>query len=144
MQSFTSVPFKNETALTHVHGIAKFSSAGIVFEFEGKFLGLIAKGIKEAKLPIAEILDVKFKKGVMKRGARIDVRLKSMVRLKDFPNEQGKIVLRIGADDWHRARDAVTALEKDLAEAAASLPPVHTSVSSLFDGSEDDAEKLSR
>jgi len=44
--TFTSVPFKAESGLTQVDGIAKFSSAGIVLEFESKFIGLIKSGVK--------------------------------------------------------------------------------------------------
>ena len=66
MQTFTSVPFKTESehGLTQVNGVAKFSSAGVVLEFESKLFGLIGGGVKEVRLPKDEILDVKFKKGV--------------------------------------------------------------------------------
>ena len=37
---------------------------------------------------------------------------------------------------------AVAKLQKDMADEAASLPPYHTSVSSLFDGSEDETQEL--
>jgi hypothetical protein len=77
-QGFTSVPFKAESGLSSVNGIAKFSAAGIVLEFESKLLGLIASGVKEYKLPVAEILDVKFRKGFMKRGAKIEVRTRHL------------------------------------------------------------------
>ena len=65
MQSFTSIPFKTKTdsGLSEINGVAKFSSAGIVLEFESKLFGLISKGVKEARIPINEIHDVKFKKG---------------------------------------------------------------------------------
>ena len=71
MQSFISVPFKTESGLSQVNGVGKFSSAGVVLEFESKLFGILPGGVKEARIPIAEILDVKFKKGVLKRGAKI-------------------------------------------------------------------------
>jgi hypothetical protein len=142
MQSFTSVPFKSESGLSQTNGIAKFSAAGIVLEFESKILGLISKGVKEVRLPIAELLDVKFKKGVMRRGAKIEVRLRSFTKLTELPNQEGKLVLKIGTDDWERARDAVARIVKDMAESAANVPPTHTPVSVLFDESEEDTAEL--
>ena len=144
MQSFTSIPFKatSENGFSHVNGVAKFSLAGIVLEFESKLLGLISTGIKEVRLPLAEIHDIKFKKGVMKRGAKIEIRLNSFAKLAAVPNQEGKIVLKLFPDDFERARDAVARLEKDMADHAASLPPPHPPLRSLFDESEDDTQEL--
>ena len=142
MQSFTSVPFKTESGMASVHGVAKFSPAGIVLEFESKFLGFISTGVKEARLPIGELLDVKFKKGVMKRGSKIEIRLNSFAKLTQVPNSEGKITLKIEREDFERAREAVDRLEKDRAEHQASLPPPHPPLRSLFDESEDDTQDL--
>lgn len=143
-QSFTSIPFKTNThsGFLHVNGVAKFSSAGVVFEFESKVLGMLPIGVKEARLPIEEILDLKFKKGVFKRGAKIEIRTKSLATLSELPNSDGKLKLDILAEDFERARDAVERLQKDMAEHAASLPPAHTPVSVLFDAGEDETQKL--
>jgi|SRR5438445_1793670 len=142
MQSFTSVPFKTESGVSSVNGVAKFSSAGIVLEFESKLFGLISKGVKEARLSTGEILDVKFKKGVFKRGAKIEIRTKSIAKLTELPNNEGKVTLKLHADDFERARDAVAQLQRDMAEQAADLPPTHTPVSVLFDESEDETREL--
>ena len=142
MQSFINVPFKTESGLSQINGVAKFSPAGIVLEFESKLLGLISTGIKEARLPIGELHDVKFKKGVMKRGSRIEIRLNSFAKLTEAPNQEGKIVLKLFPDDFERARDAVARLEQDLVEHQASLPPPHPPLRSLFDESEDDTQEL--
>ena len=144
MQSFTSVPFKTETGLSQVNGVAKFSPAGIVLEFESKLLGLISTGIKEARLSIGELHDVKFKKGVMKHGTKIEIRLNSFAKLTELPNSKGKITLKLFPDDFERARDAVARLEKDMAEHNANLPPPHPPLKSLFDESEDDTKELDR
>ena len=64
-----------------------------------------------------------------------------MAKLKELPNSEGKMTLKIGSDDFERARDAVTQLQKDMIKAAA-LPPTHTPVSVLFDESEDDTQEL--
>lgn len=144
MQSFTSVPFKTESGLSTINGVAKFSSAGIVLEFESKLFGLISSGVKEAQLPIGELHDVKFKKGVMKRGAKIEIRLNSFAKLTEVPNQEGKIILKLFSDDFDRARDAVARLEKDMVEHRESLPPPHPPRRSLFDESEDDTQELRR
>ena len=144
MQNFTSVPFKTESThgLTTVNGVAKFSSAGVVLEFESKLFGLISNGVKEARLSTNEILDIKFKKGVFKRGAKIEIRMKTFSKLAEVPNTDGKLILKIQTDDFERARDAVEKLQKEMTETVSSLPPVHTPVSVLFDESEDDTKDL--
>src|SRR6476620_4138031 len=95
MQSFTSIPFKTESGISHINGVAKFSSAGIVLEFESKLFGLISSGIKEARLAMIDILDVKFRKGVFKHGAKIEIRMKSLSKLSELPNKEGKVVLKL-------------------------------------------------
>lgn len=144
MQSFTSIPFKSEadSGFSSINGVAKFSSAGIVLEFESKVLGLISKGVKEERLPMSELLDVKFKKGFLRRGAKIEIRLNSFTRLTELPNKEGKLTLKISHDDWERARDAVAKLHGDRTERAAALPPAHTPVSVLFDETEEETQEL--
>ena len=140
--NFTSVPFKAESGLSQIDGMGKFSSAGIVLEFESKFFGLVSSGVKENRIALEEILDVKFRKGFLKRWARIEIRLKSFTRLSELPNSDGKITLKIKKDDFELARDAVAKLQKDLNEHKESLPPAHTPVSRLFDESEDETKEL--
>ena len=122
MQSFTSVPFKTESGISSVNGVAKFSPAGIVLDFESKWFGLISTGVKEARLPIGELLDIKFKKGVMKRGSKIEIRLNSFTRLTELPSNEGKITLKIERDDFDRAREAVERIEKGRTQNFASAP----------------------
>jgi len=142
MQSFTSIPFKTDSGMSTINGVAKFSSAGIVLEFESKLFGLISNGVKESRLALGEILDVKFKKGVFKRGAKIEIRTKSLAKLTELPNSEGKLTLKLLADDFDRARDAVAKLQKDMTEHTAALPPTHTPVSVLFDAGEDETQEL--
>ncbi len=105
-QSFTSVPFKSEKhhGLSEVNGIAKFSAAGIVLEFEAKLFGLISDGVKEVRLPIGELLDIKFRKGLFKRGAKIEMRTRTFAALSELPNTDGKVTLKIGRDDFERLK----------------------------------------
>ena len=142
MSNFTSIPFKTESGISSVNGVAKFSSAGVVLEFESKLFGLISNGVKEARLAVDEILDIKFKKGVFKRGAKIEIRTKSLAKLNELPNSDGKATLKIQSDDFDGAREAVAKLQKVMTEQAASLPPTHTPVSVLFDESEDETDEL--
>jgi hypothetical protein len=141
MSGFTSIPFKTESGFSSANGVAKFSAAGIVLEFESKFLGVFGTGVKEARLPLTELLDVKFRKGLFKRGAKIEIRLKSFTELTKLPNSEGKIVLKLSPDDHERARQAVEQLNKDLIEEKASLPPTRTPVSSLFDEIDEEGQK---
>lgn len=140
--NFISVPFKAESGLSQIDGMGKFSPAGIVLEFESKLFGLIKNGVQEARLPLADILDVKFRKGVFKRGAKIEIRLKSFTQLAELPNKDGKLILKIARDDYERAQEAVEKLQKAQTEERESLPPAHTPVSRLFDESEDETKKL--
>lgn len=128
--------------LSQVAGVAKFSSAGIVLEYEGKLFGIIKSGVKESRLAADEILDVKFKKGLFRYGARIVIRLKSFAKLSETPNKDGKITLKILRDDHALAAEAVAKLQNDLIERQASLPPAQTPVSRLFDESEDETKGL--
>ena len=139
---YISVPFKTESGLSQIDGMAKFSPAGIVLEFESKLFGIIKDGVKEARIATDEILDVKFRKGFFKIGAKIEIRLKDFTKLSKLPNKDGKITLKIKKDDFERAQEAVAKLQKDLTEQREFLPPTHTPVSRLFDESEDETKEL--
>lgn len=132
-QGFSSVPFKTESGLSSINGVAKFSSAGIVLEFEAKLFGLIASGVKEVRLSTGELLDVKFRKGFLKRGAKIEVRTRTFAKLAELPNKDGKLILKLTPDDYERGFEAVRQIQKDIADYQASSPPPHTPVSKLFD-----------
>ncbi|MBS1793527.1 MAG: hypothetical protein JSS81_06715 [Acidobacteria bacterium] len=142
MQSFITVPFKTETGFSQIEGIGKFSPAGVVLEFESKFLGLIKSGVKENRIALDELLDCRFRKGFLKFGAKIELRLKSLQRLSELPSHEGKIALKLRRDDFEIAREAVELVNKAIAARRENLPPVHTPVSSLFDESEAETKEL--
>lgn len=145
MNGFTSVPFKTESAhgLSQVNGVAKFSSAGVVLEFESKLFGIIGGGVKEVRLPKDDILDIKFRKGVFRRSAKIEIRTKTFSKLAELPNSDGKLTLKLVRDDFERGQSAVEQLQKDLAQHAESLPPPRTPVSELFsEETEDETVQL--
>jgi len=147
MQNFTSVPFKTETGhgLSQINGVAKFSPAGIVLEYESKLFGIIAGGVKEVRLPLSEILDVKFRKGLMKRGAKIEIRMRSFTQLAQLPNNDGKLILKLVRDDFDRGQSAVEQIQKDLTTHESELPPPRTPVSQLFeDETEEETRPLSK
>lgn len=141
MQNFTSIPFKAESGLSKIDGMAKFSAAGVVLEFESKLFGLISHGVKEVRLALPDILDVRFRKGFFKRGAKIEIRATTFTKLAELPNKDGKLTLKLVSDDFDRAKNAVEKLQRDMSETAASLPPVQTPVSQLF---EDETEEETR
>lgn len=140
--NFISVPFKIDENFSRFSGVGKFSPAGIVLEFEAKIFGIIKGGVKEVRFSLEDILDVKFKKGFLKRGARIEIRTKSFAKLNEMPNRDGKITLKLERDDFERASKAVLSLQKDLSEYQENEQPAHTPVSRLFDESEDETKEL--
>ena len=147
MHGFTSVPFKTESehGLTSVNGVAKFSAAGVVLEFESKLFGLIGGGVKEVRLPVDEILDVKFRKGFFKRLAKIEIRMKIFGKVAELPTTNGKLILKLVHEDFDRAQSAVEQLLKDLAHHEATLPPPRTPVGELFaEKTEDETKSLDK
>ena len=140
-QSFTSIPFKTESGMSQINGVAKFSSAGVVLEFESKLFGIIKAGVREVRIPLAELLDIKFRKGVFKRGARIELRTTTFSKLSELPYKDGKLTLKIERDDFERGEQAVTRLQKEMSEHAESLPPAHTPLSQLFQDETEEVKK---
>ena len=134
MQSFISVPFKTESShgLSQINGVAKFSPAGVVLEFESKLFGVIPGGVKEVRIPIGELLDVKFRKGMFRYGAKIELRTKTFATLAALPNNNGKVTLKLVRDDFERGQKAVEQMQKDLTGYADELPPPRTPVGDLF------------
>jgi hypothetical protein len=139
---FISVPFKaaSGNGMTEYNGIAKFSPAGIVFEFDSIMLGLIGGEVKEVQVALDEILDIRFRKGIYKFFAQIQLRLSNFTKLSQLPNYGGKVKLKIKREDFELAREAVIKLQKDLTDQHEFLPPAP--VGSLFDGSEDETKEL--
>ncbi|HEY0462474.1 MAG TPA: hypothetical protein VGC97_25290 [Pyrinomonadaceae bacterium] len=142
MTNYITVPFKAESGLSQFDGMGKFSPAGIVLEFESKFLGLIKSGVQENRIALDEILDVKFRKGFLKLGAKIEIRLKNFAKLAELPSRDGKITLKIKREDFDSAREAVEHLNKNMTEHRENLPPAHTPISVLFDESEAETSGL--
>ncbi len=145
-QNYISIPFKSDSSngFQEYNGIAKFSRAGIIFEFQSKFLGLIGGDVKEVRVSLDEILDIKFRKGIYRLFAKIQIRLKSFAKLSELPNNDGKINLKIKREDFqlaHAAYEQILQFIEDenqriLQEAVGQneqLPPVRTSVNELFD-----------
>ena len=141
-QGFTSVAFKMDDGMTQIAGISKFSSAGIIIEFESKLFGIINNGVKEVRIALNEILDVKFKKGVFKVGAKIEVRLNTFAKLSELPNKNGRLILKVVREDFEEAEKAAAKLQKDVQNLQLSLSEEQTPVRRLFDESEDDTKKL--
>ena len=143
---FTSVPFKaaSGSGATEYNGIAKFSPAGIVIEFDSVFFGLIGSEVKEVQVALDEILDIKFRKGIYKVFAHIQLRLKNFTKLSELPNSNGKVKLKIKREDFELAQKAVeqtlrymsgidTLTLPESNDSSEQLPPIQTSVSKLFD-----------
>lgn len=143
---FISVPFKagSSNGTTEYNGIAKFSPAGIVVEFDSKFLGLINGEVKEVRIALDEIIDIKFRKGIYKFFAQVQFRLQSFTKLSELPNDGGKVKLKIKRQDYELAQKAVEQTLRYMSgdnpptlqsgnDSNEQLPPAQTSVNELFD-----------
>ncbi|CAN5849399.1 hypothetical protein BH20ACI4_BH20ACI4_32590 [soil metagenome] len=143
---FITVPFKAESpnGMMHYHGIAKFSFAGVVVEFEPKILGLVGGEVKEVQIALDEIFDIKFRKGIYKFFGQIQFRLQNYQKISQLPNKDGKVKLNIKREDYELAREAVeqtlqymkgvsTPVLESADESEKQLSPVQTSVNELFD-----------
>jgi hypothetical protein len=138
--NFISIPFKidgNQTGgFSVVSGIAKVSRAGIVLEFEARIFGLMKTGVKEVRVPLAEIEEIKLKKRFFK--FTLEVWLNNFKTVNEIPNKDGRIILRIAKDDRLRAEQAVKVLHNARAEKNA-LEISQTPVGRLF-GNEDETD----
>lgn len=143
---FITVPFKAKSpnGMMYYHGIAKFSFAGIVIEYEPKILNMIGGEVKEVQIALDEIFDIKFRKGVYRFFGQIQLRLQNYQKISELPNKDGKVKLNIKREDFELAREAVEqTLQymkgesfKSLESAddpGKNLPPAQTSVNELFD-----------
>lgn len=143
---FITVPFKTESpnGMMHYSGIAKFSFAGIVIEYESKILGLVGGEVKQVQVALDDILDIRFRKGIYKFFTKIQFRLNNYQKISELPNNDGKIKLNIKREDHERAREAVeqtlqymngvdAPVLNEANDTNDQLPPVQTSVSELFD-----------
>lgn len=147
MQSFISVPFKISDAnygFAPVDGVGKFSAAGIVLEFEAKIFGLMKTGVKEVRIPLAEILDVKLKSGTFNTkieklfGTKIEIRLNNFSTLSEVPNKDGKIILKVHRSDRELAEKALQVIEENRNKP--SLQSEESPVSLIY---EEDTKELS-
>lgn len=150
---FIGVPFaaSNGNGMKEYNGIAKFSRAGIVFEFDSVILGLIGGEVKEVRVALDEILDIRFRRGAYKFFAQIQIRLKNFTKLSQLPNYSGKIRLNVKREDFDSAQTAVEQILRSINEADSlilngsgdareQLPPAQISVSDLFDTEKLEAE----
>ena len=133
-ERFISIPFTFDEGIFQLNGIGKFSSAGVVLEFESWIFGIIKTGIKEVRVPIEEIEKIKLNKRWFK--TTLEIWLNNFKTISEMPNKNGRIVLLITKEDRETARKAVQILEKSADEYKKEMPPPRTPVSSLFDENE--------
>lgn len=135
---FTTVPFKIEGAhggFSQVSGMAKISRAGIILEFEAKIFGMMKTGVKEVRVPIGEIEDLKIKKKFFRYS--LEIWLNNFRTISEIPNKDGRIVLQISRDDFARAEQGIKVLRLARAERDA-LEILQTPVSRLFGNDAED------
>jgi len=152
---FISVPFKADSpnGVTEYNGIAKFSPAGIVVEFDSVLFGLIGSEVKEVQVSLDEILDIKFRKGIYKFFATIQIRLRNFTKLSHLPSYDGRLKLKIKREDFELAQKAVEQTLQYMSaddsltlqgsnDSTEQLSPAQTSVNELFDTDKLEAEDL--
>jgi len=140
---FISVPFESDKGdgLFEVNGIGKFSSAGIIIEYESKFLGMFGGKVKEVRISAKDIVDIRFKKGLFKFFTKIQIRLNNVTKLSELPNKDGRFSMKIKREDFDLGLEAVEYFNAVLrGEANPDLPPVQSPVAELFGSSEDKYE----
>lgn len=138
--SFISIPFRIEGAhggFSVVSGMAKVSRAGIVLEFEAKIFGMMKTGVKEVRVPLDEIEDIKIKKRFFKH--TLEIWLNNFKTVSEIPNRDGRIILQIARDDRARAGQAIKVLYNARAEKDA-LEILQTPVGRLF-GDDEEIER---
>lgn len=141
-QGFSIVPFKvdDEHGLSESAGLAKFSAAGIVLEFEKEFLGMVKSGgVQEARIPITDILDIQFGKGFLGMFGSIIVRFKSLASLNGLHTKKGKLKMKVARADRIAAIAAVDDMNRFISGQREELPP--TTVRQLF-GDEAETKEL--
>jgi len=140
--NFISLPFKIDGSQTGgfktVDGIAKFSAAGIVLEFEAKIFGIMKTGVKEVRVPLAEIETVEVRKKFFRH--TLEIWLNNFKTLNEIPNKDGRIVLQIAKDDRARADQIKRLLEKTRLELE-TIEFLKSPVSRLF-GEDDETKEL--
>ena len=115
--AFDIVPFKikDEHGISELVGLAKFSAAGIVLEFEREFLGLVkVGGVREVRIPIGDILDIQFGKGFLGVFGSIIVRFKNLSVLAGLPTKKGLLKLKVARSDRAAAFEVVENMQKTL------------------------------
>lgn len=135
--NFITIPFKIEGAhggFAVVNGMAKISRAGIILEFEAKIFGMMKTGVKEVRIPVGEVEEIKLKKRFFR--FTLEIRLNNFKTISEVPNKDGRIVLQITKDDRARAEQSIKILQTARAEREA-LEILQTPVSRLFGGDEE-------
>ena len=137
MQKFISVPFKidgsQSKGFKKFEGMAKISFAGIVFEFEATILGFMKTGVKEVRVALKEIEEIRVSRKYFR--TTLEIWLNNFRTLSEIPTKHGRIVLQIAKEDRPRAEQAVKVLSDAIAEENAR-EILRTPVSQLFEDDE--------
>lgn len=138
---YISISFKIDGSQTGgfktVDGMAKISRAGVVIEFEAKIFGIMKTGIKEVRIPLNEIEEVRVVKKFFKH--TFEIWLNNFRTLSEIPNKDGRVILQISKDDRPRAEQAARILQAARSETDA-LEILQTPVSRLFGDDEETGE----
>lgn len=139
--NYISISFKIDGSQTGgfktVDGMAKISRAGVVVEFEAKIFGIMRTGIKEVRIPLAEIEEVRVSRKFFRH--TFEIWLNNFKTLSEIPNKTGRIILQISKTDRARAEQAAKILQTARSETDA-LEILNSPVSRLFEETEETPE----
>jgi hypothetical protein len=89
-----------------VKGQVRLDGEELVLEFQVKdsFVGALKSGVKELRLPLSELEELSFRKGLFRR--RLTLRARGLSALADLPGADGAcVVLSVVRADADAARD---------------------------------------
>ncbi len=139
--NYISIAFKIDGSQTGgfktVDGMAKISRAGVVVEFEAKIFGIMKTGIKEVRIPLKEIEEVRVGRKFFRHS--LEIWLNNFRTLSEIPNKDGRIILQISKEDRPRAEQAARVLQTARSETDA-LEFLRTPVIRLFGDDEETKE----
>ena len=109
-----TIPFYIPVGLGH-KGIVRLEKPHLTFELLEWSWRSFGKKIREVRLPLEEIVDAKFKQGII--DAHLDLRIRSINAMTEIPYKTpGIIELRFSRDHRDAARQLSTSLSLVLSE----------------------------
>ena len=112
------IPFSiSDDSAAEIDGLARYEENVLTLEFQmkGSFFGLIKAHVKTVRLPLADIVTARFKKGMF--GAVFSLRVRSMTLIEEVPGaKRGELKLRFARKHRDDAHEFASRLQLHLSE----------------------------